>query len=169
VDRLGRGLNERLDNLIEQRKVRPNDLDLVEHYEKRVAVLEGRAMTHGIAVVRAQTKDGSPGKIIGFGQNVPSDFDLFEKYLSAGDTAFRFLSGYVHSKPWVEAPRSRATPAGETGVGLADTSLNVVLFAGLLDLVVCLYDENLGHWLALAGYPPEVWREAKRPTPARTS
>lgn len=158
TDRLGRALNERLDNLQEQRKVRPHDADQQPQYVERVRHLEERATANGVPVLRS--KSGSPRKIIGFAETVKNDIDLFELYLTAG-TVFRFLSGYVHSKQWVQAPRNRAESTDEPGVSLVGTDLDVVLFAGLLDLFVTLHDENIGFWLILAGYPSEVWRSAK--------
>jgi len=158
--RLGRALNERLDNLQEQNKVKPETQGT--HLPDRVEHLVERATENGIPVLRNQTKDGSVGKrVIGFGEVVKSEVELFEAYLAAGSTAFRFLSGYVHSKQWVLIPRYGAERAADPGISMVPTDLNVVHFAGVLDLVVTLHDENIGYWHILAGLPSDVWRVAK--------
>jgi hypothetical protein len=157
--RLGRALNERLDNLQEQNKVKPETQG--SHLPDRVVNLEKRASENGISVVRSQPKGGSVGKVLGFGETVKSEVELFEAYLPAGSTAFRFLSGYVHSKPWVQIPRHRAERSKDSAIAMVPTDLNVVLFAGVLDLVVTLHDENIGFWHTLAGLPGDVWRSAK--------
>jgi hypothetical protein len=159
--RLGRALNERLDNLQEQRKVRSDDAEMNQHYRERVAYLEERAGAEGVKVIHARTKYGSDGEVIGFREVVRSDLALFEQYVPVGSTAFRFLSGYVHSKPWVQVTPSRALPADEEGVTYIATDLNIVLFAGMLDTTLDLHDQNIGFWHTLAGYPVDVWQAAK--------
>jgi hypothetical protein len=156
--RLARALNERLDNLDEQREVVPAG----KHFDDRVAHLEMRAVANGIVPLRSQPKGGGPGKIIGFDEHQMSGVDLFNAYLPSGSDAFRVLSGYVHSKPWVQLTRDRAQPSDDPGVQNVRTDLDVVRFSGVLDAVLDLHDENIGHWLHLAGYPAEVWREAKK-------
>jgi len=97
TERLARGLNERLDNLKEQRKV--DDPQADHHFKQRVAHLEQRANANGISPL--YSKGGGP--IHAFGEPQKSARDLFAMYLQggAGSLAFSFLSGYVHSKPWV--------------------------------------------------------------------
>lgn len=158
--RLGRALNERLDNLLEQNKVKPETQGT--HLPDRIEHLVERATENGVPVLRNQTKDGAMGKrVIGFGDVVKNEVELFEAYLPAGSTAFRFLSGYVHSKQWVQIPRHRAERSADSGISIVPTDLNVLLFAGVLDLVVSLHDENIGFWHILAGIPGDVWRAAK--------
>lgn len=38
----------------------------------------------------------------------------------------------------------------------------VLLFTGILKVVLEIHDFNIGQWLRLAGYPPEVWANAKK-------
>jgi uncharacterized protein with PIN domain len=37
-----------------------------------------------------------------------------------------------------------------------------VLFVAVLKVVVDIHDFNIAQWLRLAGYPPEVWTNAKK-------
>jgi hypothetical protein len=76
--------------------------------------------------------------------------------------AFSFLSGYVHSKPWVAMQAHRAKPSAHPGVADVATDLNVVLFVAVLKVVLDIHDFNIAQWLRLAGYPPEVWTNAKK-------
>jgi hypothetical protein len=165
TQRLARGLNERLDNLDEQKKIAPDALDdghdeLFAHYEERVAHLEERAVENGIKVCRQRLKDGSAGKITGFDEPIRSDFSLFSTYLYEGPTAYRWLSGHVHSKPWVQLPKSAATPSADPEVALVQTGMNIPLFANLLDCVLDVYEESLVAWLVLAGYPRDTLKIA---------
>jgi hypothetical protein len=158
--RLARGMNERLDNLTQQAKVGdPNDRT---HYDQRVEHMEKRALANGITPLRETRKDGTAGKIIGFGEPVRKDLELFSRYLPAGSTAFRVLSGYVHSKPWVLAPGYKAQPSSDPKVGMVPTDMDIRMFVAVLTTVLDLYDESVGHWLTLAGYPAEVWTNAKQ-------
>jgi hypothetical protein len=158
--RLARGMNERLDNLNQQVKVMAEPGRA--HYDRRVQHLEQRARTNGIAVLREKRKDGTSGRIIAFGEPWSTDVDLFGRYLPAGSTAFRILSGYVHSKPWVLAPGYKAQPSPDPKVGMIPTDMDVRMFIAVLTTVLDLYDESVGHWLTLAGYPAEVWTNAKQ-------
>jgi hypothetical protein len=158
--RLARGMNERLDNINQQFKVMAPAGQA--HYDGRVQHLEDRAVANGISPLREKLKDGTAGKIIGFGEPWRKDLDLFSLYLPAGSTSFRFLSGYVHSKPWVLAPGSKAQPSSDPNVGMIPTEMDVRLFVALLKTVLDLHDESVSHWLTLAGYPAEVWINAKK-------
>lgn len=160
AERLGRTLNERLDNLDEQRKVGP---DLENHYRQSVAGLQKKAAAHGVQLVVNSPKSGAPGKLIGFGTPKKSVTDLFELFLTGGQPVYRYLSGYAHSKMWAQLPRSRAEPSpDDPDIALVSTDLNVQLFTRVLRSVSVLYDEVLGNWILLAGYPSDVWRMAKQ-------
>jgi hypothetical protein len=159
TDRLGRTLNERLDNLDEQRKVAP---DLEEHYRKSVTGLEAKATAHAVAVLRNSPKSGAQGKIIGFGEPKTTITSLFTQLLTGGEPVYRYLSGYAHSKMWALLPRNRAEASpDDPDVALVGTELNVKIFTSLLTSLTDLYDKALTNWLLLAGYPTEVWRLAK--------
>jgi len=165
--RLARGLNERLDNLEEQLKVdRKDPGTAAEFFSQRVARLEQRAKDNDIQVLRRRKP---PHTIHAFGEPRPNDIDLFAAYLpgGAGATAFRFLSGHVHSKFWVWVRGDRAFPSKEPGVALVSTEVNVLVFAAMLKAATDLHDSNLGNWLTLAGYQPEVWTAAKQTPPSR--
>jgi hypothetical protein len=161
-DRLARGLNERLDNLKEQRKAHallPGQvLNAQTHYDNRVADLENRAKANGI-----KPKPDSKGKTIGFNETVAEDIELFAAYLpgGAGSLAFRVLSGYVHSKPWIQYDPSDAQATSDPNWMVIPKSLDVPTFAAVLKAVLSVHDTCIGQWLALAGYPPSVWYQAK--------
>jgi hypothetical protein len=156
VERLARGLNERFDNLIEQRKA-TRDLAF---FRQRVAHLEQRATANGIAPVYAKTK-GTTGDVVGFGEPAKSVVEFFDLYFTAGSKVFRYLGGHVHSKPWVQLPMSRARPTSDPKVSTIPTELNVILFAAVLNNVLMLRDGSVRAWLVLSGYPPNLWANAK--------
>ncbi len=161
-DRLARGLNERFDNLKEQRRAQellPGQAAAAQaHYNKQVAHLESRAQANGIAV-----KSDKNGKTIGFNEIVPEDIELFALYLpgAAGSLAFRVLSGYVHSKSWIQYDPKDAQGTADPNFRVIPTSLEVKLFAAVLTAVLDVHDKTVGHWLELAGYPPAIWYQAK--------
>jgi hypothetical protein len=160
--RLARGLNERLDNLDEQRKADGNQA----FFDQRVAYLEARAVTNGITPKRSAPKKGRVPEIIGFeGETVKSDVELFSLYLRHGSLAARFLGGHVHSKPWVQLSSSRAKPTADPKVALIPTDVDVELLLGVLDSVLTIRDANVGHWLTLAGYPADLWTQATKAPP----
>jgi hypothetical protein len=112
-ERLARGPNERLDNQREQLKAYQTP-EAQQHYDEQVAHLERRAIANGITPVRKT----SASPILGFNEPVRRDLDLFTSYLpGAPDSrAYRFLSGYVHSKPWVKIQIPRAQPSSDPDV-----------------------------------------------------
>lgn len=146
-ERLGRALNERLDNLEEQSKFLPAKGSVLA---ARFGHLVKRAQANGVAPVYSRK---NLRKLLGLGEARKSEVDLFATYFGGGSGAFRFLSGYVHSKPWIWLRRDRTVPTGEPGVRLAHIDLDGVLFASLLIAVVDLHEENLRNWSALAGRP----------------
>lgn len=158
TQRLARGLNERLDNLNEQVKISRETLQ--EHYDERVAHLEARARSNSIEVRRGRAVSGGSGKVIWFGEPLPTDFDLATRYLYEGATLYRILCGHVHSKPWVQLPSSAATPSADPKVALVNAGLNVPAFATLLDVVLDLYEACNSYWLVLAGYPSNLFELA---------
>jgi hypothetical protein len=159
TDRLARGLNERLDNLWEQRKAGVDVASIIDH-------LADRATANGISVERSKPKPGRKREITGFGEPVRSDLDLFKSYLRAGTTAFRFLSGHVHSKPWIQLPRNRARATATPTISSISTEINLMLFCNVLDSVLSVHDENIGHIMVLSGYPISAWTTMRaRPLP----
>jgi hypothetical protein len=160
--RLARGLNERLDNLIEQRKAVGNHA----HFDERLEHLEKRALCNGIKPKWSDPKKGGVPEIIGFeGETVKSEVELFSRYLRQGSTAVRFLGGHVHSKPWVQFARSRAQRTADPKVVVIPTDVDVEVLVGVLDSVLTVRDANVGHWLTLAGYPADLWTEATKAAP----
>lgn len=156
TDRLGRGMNERLDNLDEQKKAGADPADIAS----RISHLEARATTNAVPI--CWSKSGS--EIVGFSEPVKSDIELFRLHLLEGDVAFRFLSAHVHSKPWVQLPKDRATATPTPTISSISTEINLIVFCGVLDSVLTLQDENIGHILVLSGYPLDAWSLMKSRT-----
>lgn len=160
--RLACALNERLDNLKEQRKALPES----KLFDERVSRLEQRARSNGIDPHRE--KGSATGPISHFDEPWSSDFELFSTYLPAGSLAFRFLSGQAHSKPWVQIRRERAEASDDPRVALVPTDLDVLLYCNILESELDLHDEVVGAWMTLAGYPAEVWAGAKEGSAERS-
>ncbi len=156
ADRLARALNQRLENMEEAGKI---DRASALNAAQRVTHLVSRAATAGIQVVR-----NKKGQIIGFGTVPSSILDLFDSYLPAGATVFRYLSAFAHSQPWALLPRDRARPSTDSGVQIVTADVNVTLVLTLLAGVASLFDQTVGLWVELAGQPAEVWRLAKLPS-----
>jgi hypothetical protein len=139
TQRLARGMNERLDNLVEQRKANP-DAEGLKHYADKVGHLERRAVANGITPV-----GGPPATAIkGFYEQQPSVFDLFEKYFLAGSTTCRYLGGFVHIKPWVALPRRRAQTSADPKVSNVPTDIEVPIFTAVVDSMLDVHDANVG-------------------------
>ena len=168
-ERLGRTLNERLDNLDEQRKAGGVD----DFYADAVAFLETKATAWGVPVLRSSPRPGGVGVVIGFGARKRSITDLFAEYLADGEFVFRFLSGHAHTKLWAQLPRARAEPIPDDPAVLAvGTDLDMKHFTKTLGALTGLYDKVLTNWFVLAGCPPDIWRMAKeggRTPPERRS
>ena len=154
--RLARGLNERLDNIEEARKVETSE---PFDYDAKIDHLEERASANDIMPLRKSAI--SP--ITAFGEPRKNVIDLFGLYLPAGSLAFRFLCGFTHSMMWTLIQRERAQPTSDPTVARVPTDLNVPLFTTVLATVVRLHDKNCGYLLQLGGYPADVWNMAKKP------
>jgi hypothetical protein len=164
--RLARGLNERLDNLIEQRKA----VGEPAHFDERVDHLEKRALCNGIAPKWSNPKqcgaEVRATEIVGFeGESFKSELELFSLYLPHGSKAFRFLSAHVHSKLWVLFAGSRAQLTADPKVVVVPTDVDVKRLVDVLDSVLAVRDANVGHWLTLAGYPADLWTQATKAAP----
>jgi hypothetical protein len=160
TQRLARALNERLGNLEEARKVDPTQNS--QKYDQRVAHLENRARANGITPIPRRTKAGTAGPTHAFDERRKSVSELFTLWLPAGSIAYQYLCGYTHSMMWAQLAINRAEPSADPKIALVPTDLNVQLFADLLTIVLDLHDRNVGHWLTLAGYPHDVWTNAKK-------
>ncbi len=158
TQRLARALNERLHNLEESRKVDP-DPQSGQYYDGRIAHLEQRAIANGITSLRKNPR----APLSAFGEPRKKLTELFGLFLTAGSTAYRYLSGYTHSMMWVVLERQReAQPHADPGVSYLPTDLQVPIFASVLSTVLDLFDDNCRYWLGLAGYPGDVWENAKK-------
>lgn len=159
TQRLARALNERLENLIEQRNV---DRDAMQvKYDEAVDRFEKQAIKNGIPVRRKK----NTGPICYFWEPIRPLVHLFGEYLPEGSAAFRLLSGFTHSRPWVQVRPLRAEPSTTPGLSNVPLDMDVVLFSDVLTLVLALFDEDVALWLDAAGYPPEVWKAAKHLSP----
>lgn len=165
--RLARGLNARWDNLKEQSKVDRN----AALFAERVGQLEQRALSNGIEVLN-KVPD-RPGRH--FGEHRRRDVELFAEYLTPiqesaddvgappfGETAFRFLSGHVHSMLWVKFLGAKPVSTDEAGMASVQLDLQIEWFAGLLSSVLRLHESNINRMLTLSGYPLMVWTEAMK-------
>jgi len=158
TQRLARALSERLHNIEETRNV-DTDAASKQYYAGRIAHLEQRAVANGITSLRKNP--ASPPSA--FGEPRKKLTELFGLYLKAGSTAYRYLSGYTHSMMWVVLQRQReAQPHADPGVSYLPTDLQVPVFASVLSTVLDLFDDNCRYWLGLAGYPSDVWENAKK-------
>jgi hypothetical protein len=177
--RLGRALNERLENLREQenaaadwraelaRRGTPYTGPSEEkHFGGRVGGLVRRALKKGLTPLRTRSTSGTPGRIRGFQESPRGAGELFALYLPVGAYTYRFLSGYGHSRAWTWMRQSKAVPSGTPGIGLVPTDLDVTLFSNILDSVLDLHQDNLRAMLNFAGYPEVVLAEALKPTGA---
>jgi hypothetical protein len=160
--RLSRGLTERLQNLEEQHKAdQGNGAVAEDFFKERVAHLEERAKANGITVIRTRKP---PHAVRAFEEERTPLYDMFVTHFpgGGGGTVFRFLSGFIHIKPWVWITRDRAQPSSEPGMALVRTDLNVTLFAGVLKTTLDLHDENIKNFLNLSGFTPDIWALAKQ-------
>jgi hypothetical protein len=159
--RLARSLNERLDNVIEQRRVDPATTQ--PHFDAAVARFEEVAVANGITPLREKRS----GSIHAFDEPRKNLIDLFTEYLpeDSGEGAFRFLSGFTHSRPWVQLRPHRATPSSEPGVADVPLDMDVTLFSNVLTIVIGLFDEDMRLWVEAAGYPVAAWTAVKHAPP----
>jgi hypothetical protein len=142
--RLERGLSARLENLKQQKKVRPELQG--SHFNDRVKYLRKRAAGNGIKLERW-----------------PTDTFLFDTYMPGiGKLFFQYLSGYAHSFPWAQIPMRRAQPSDDPDYSLVPTDVDVLTLAAVLNGALSLYDETVGFYMRHGGYPWEVWKEAKK-------
>ena len=164
-ERMARGLNLRLENLIEQDKfVRDSKV-----FAKRVAVLEERARAHEIEV----RKRDAAKPATAFGHARPSEVELFRTYLrptaeelakdpDIGEQTYRYLSGYAHSMLWVKLSGADAVATDEPGVSSVKMELDFRTLAAMFSMVLRLHESNLTAFLGLSGYPLDVWKYAMK-------
>jgi hypothetical protein len=166
--RFGRALSARLENLHQQHKVLtelnpplppPDPFTTWDEFlVDRIDHLQMRATANGIPVGFNRS-----GAISGFDSPWPSDTDLFDLHMpGVGKTWFKYLSGYAHSLPWAMLPQQRAQPSDEPGISMVPTDVHVPDLVAVLAGALKLYDETVGSYLVQAGYPSDVWTEAKK-------
>ena len=166
--RMARGLNVRWENLDEQRKLKGENEKV---FAERVAVLEERAKRYEIDVFKKDPERPATD----FGERRRSDVELFGTYLRSrdegkdtsdgapfGETAFRFLSGHVHSMLWVMLLNAESSPTEEAGIASVKFDLRFDMFAGALAAVLRLHENNIKSMLTLSGYPVMIWNEAMK-------
>lgn len=160
MQRLARGLNVRLESLVEQNKVRPD----VQLLAQRVQTLTDKAVANGI-IVRPSTKAGR-GLVDSYGEPRRSEVELFGSYMTEGETMYRFLSAHVHSMPWVMLDADKATPTEDPDIAQVPLELDTKIFVGVLATVLAVHDKVIGDLMRLAGYPPLIWTKAKETSKA---
>ena len=160
--RLGRGLNARLDNLNEQSKAWPDAALLAS----RISQIEGKARTNGLKPVWSKPKSGAP-KILGFGEAIKSEVELFRAYLQEGEMIFRYLSAHVHCLPWVVLSAQGARPSGEPGISQLEITLQTPTFVAALVAVLVRHEANVKQLLMLGGYEAAAWDQAREAAMAK--
>jgi hypothetical protein len=152
-DRMARSLNERLMNLIEQKKLTADQA----HFDNRLAVLQNRASQLGIKPLLTKQ-----GEIHGFASPLPSMTDLFNKYLPGGADTYRILSAYAHSMQWLILRPSEAIASDTPGVSLVPLMANGQVLVGYTDEVTQAFDTAAQMWMRMAGQPADVWKMANQ-------
>ncbi|MGH2499471.1 MAG: hypothetical protein ACRDF0_05205 [Candidatus Limnocylindria bacterium] len=156
-ERLGRGLSVRFETLREQSKVRPDRA----HFAQRLAQIEKKATDNGIATVRSSPKKGGP-EVIGFGEALKNEVDLFRTYHAGGELLYRVLSSHIHARPWAWMDPQKAVPTAEPGVSQVKAELDIPLFTHLLALTLKTHVNALVRLLELAGRTRGEWENAKQ-------
>lgn len=157
TERLGRGLTVRYETLREASRVKPDP----SHFAARVAQIEVKASANGIATVRSKPKSGSP-EVIGFGEAVKKEVDLFRLYHAGGDLLYRVLSSHVHARPWAWLDSRKAVPTPEPGVSLLKSELDIPLYVNVLVLTIKTHEQVLIRLLDLGGRTQREWDETKQ-------
>jgi hypothetical protein len=162
--RLARGLNVRLENLLEQNKVVPDE----KLFAERVTHLEERAAANGIEVFKKRQDRPATD----FGERRMSEVALFSEYIRGaedpdvttplGETLFRYLSGHVHSMVWVKLSQANATATDEPGMSSVKLDMKFDWLAAMMAMVLRVHERNIASLLRLSGYPQMVWDEAKK-------
>ncbi|MDE3194052.1 MAG: hypothetical protein KGN00_10220 [Chloroflexota bacterium] len=152
--RLARGLNVRIENLLEQHKIAKDQALL----DRAFATIEQKAATNGIVALRK-----SPTSPLRVGEPRLKETALFARFIPPhGEELYRFLSAHVHSMPWVRISKDKAVPTGEPGVSSMPQVLDMNTFAGAAGLVLRRHEANIQRFVVLAGYPLMVWTEAMK-------
>jgi hypothetical protein len=166
--RLGRALSARLENLHQQHNVfselnpplpPPAPFKTWDEFlDERLENLRTRAIANGVPVGLSKK-----GAIKGFEAPWPTDTALFDLHMPGfGKTWFKYLSGYAHSLPWTLLPRHRAQPSNDPGIQMVPTDIHVPDLGAVLNGALDQYDETVRIQLLHAGYPSDVWTEAKK-------
>ena len=164
AQRLGRALNLRCENLMEQNKVKPDKA----HLAARIAHLEQRASENGVKMIPSAARKDSALKRPGFGEHQPKEIELVQAYMKEGELLYRVLSAHVHAQPWVVLMNtSRATKADDPHVSSMPTDVDTTLFGNMLAIALKRHEQNLVDMFVLAGYPVEAFKSAMTTALAR--
>jgi hypothetical protein len=162
--RMARGLNIRLESLVEQNKFKRDD-DL---FAARVATLESRAIKNGIAVFKPEGKPATA-----FGEHRKRGVVLFRDYIRGirdelgekqpfGEFVYRFLSAHAHSTVWVKLVGVEKEHTDEPGMTSVKLDIKFEWLALILSVLLRAHEQSLLWLLQLSGYPALVWNEAMR-------
>jgi hypothetical protein len=155
--RLARGLSVRFESLREQSKVKPDP----GRFAQRTAHIEKRATDNGVATVRSNPKRGAP-EIIGFGEALRNEVDLFRTYHAGGELLYRVLSSHIHARPWAWLDPQKAVPTADPGVSQMKAELDIGLYVSFLVLTVKTHERAVIRFLELAGRTQAEWELAKQ-------
>lgn len=155
-ERLARGLSVRFESLREQSKVK----SVPTKFAVASARIERKATDNRIAAVRSKPRKGPP-EIIGFGQAMKNETELFRAYHSGGELLYRVLSSHVHARSWAWIDPRRAVPSGEPGVGQLRVDLDISLWLNCLVLSLKTHELASIRFLELGGGAKSEWEKAK--------
>jgi hypothetical protein len=111
----------------------------------------------GIEIIRDKND-----AVAGFTERTPSLLTLVKRYLDEGELTYRYLSAYAHSRRWALLPTSKAVATDDPLMANVSTAIDVSLFVDIATVHVGVFDECIGLWVRLAGYPKEVWELARQ-------
>lgn len=147
----------RFESLREQSKVKPDPAG----FAARSAHIEKRATANGITPFRSNPKKGTP-ELIGFGEAIKNEVDLFQQYHDGKDLLYRVLSSHVHARPWAWMDPTKAMPTAEPGVSLMKAELDIPIYVSVLMLTTKSHEKVLVRFLELAGRTQAEWESAKQ-------
>jgi len=155
-ERLARGLSVRFESLREQSKVK----SVPTRFAAASARIEEKASANGIAAVRSKPKSGPP-EIIGFGQAMKKETELFRTYHAGGELLYRVLSSHVHARSWAWVDPQKAAPSTEPGVSQLRVDLDISFWLGFLVLSLKTHELASIRFLELGGGAKAHWEQTK--------
>lgn len=156
-ERLARGLSVRFENLREQSNVK----SVPTRFAAASASIERKAIENGIAPVWSKPKKKERPRIIGFGQAMKKETELFRTYHSGGELLYRVLSCHVHARSWAWVDPQKAVPSGDPGVAQLKVELDISFWLNCLILSLQTHEMALIRVLELGGGAKSDWEKTK--------